>query len=621
MYNKRYSTNERYGYNKDEELSKHHINIKYSATFNENTRPIANRYSYNNVEPPLNIKIQLNKNPSIDFNNDYKYRQNENNESKKLSIDSIEGKKPKVTDVDRKGSLIMVREALSDSEDEENKAPFLVKNKKNMDRKTISFKESAAVVEKEHRSKRSSSTIKNKRVEPIEELNDENQEELRNQVKLKKSVNLEKENDQKSRRSSSTIKNKKVEPIDDDSNENMFFEKIENPAKLKKSSVEPATASNSKRSSSTIKIQKNEIDQKRLFKNASTIANHHSDSSQSSSSDDEDNLEKILKLKQLNKKMPTVVHEQVEEDEEETPYKIFPTINELKVLKNENKSVERNQQRLEKEMYDLLKNKSNTIDFVMKKIPQNLTIKTRIRRTKRKMVTQYTMFLETRDGNEIPLMQTKRKRATTRVYISINALELVDKETDDFHELERYLQIPCGKLKSKSKFKVTYDNFILVNTGKKSGSIMKSLNFLSKKSKKVENEGSMESLNENFKEFLKIEYESNFYKLSQPLKFSVSLVNNTEKGANKLLEFQKLITKNPKYDKDKQKFILDFDNRVKQASVHNFQLVLANPDFQDIIILQSGKVKSDEYICDFSYPLTAFEAFGVVLSSFNRRFV
>ena len=58
-----------------------------------------------------------------------------------------------------------------------------------------------------------------------------------------------------------------------------------------------------------------------------------------------------------------------------------------------------------------------------------------------------------------------------------------------------------------------------------------------------------------------------------------------------------------------------------QASINNFQVVLANPDYQDQIILQSGKAKSNEYICDYGYPLTAFEAFGIVLTSFNRRIV
>jgi hypothetical protein len=377
---------------------------------------------------------------------------------------------------------------------------------------------------------------------------------------------------------------------------------------FKESDIEKPS-NNTKRSSS-VNINKNEIDRKRLFKNQTALA-HQSDSSESS--DDDDGI--------INVKGKMV---DIEEDEEEGDdnMKIFPSeINKKKFVQDKNQNLKF------QEMLKSLKGKANTMDFIMKKAPQNATVKTRIRRIKRKLMTQYTMFLELPDGNEIALMQTKRKRASTRVYVSINALELVDKQSDEYSELERYLQIPCGKLKSKSKLKVIYDSFILTNNMKKSSSIVKGLNFLSKKTKKIQNDPDSGTSNGNgvddcevYREFLRVDYENSIYKISQPLKFSVSLMQQ-QKGSNKLVEYDKLITKGPKFDMEKNKYILDFNSRVEMASVNNFQVILANPDFQDTIILQAGKSKSNEYICDFAYPLSAFEAFGIVLTAMNRKFV
>ena len=495
----------------------------------------SNRFSYHrNDEPALNIKIQLNKNSVKDLNNE-RYYNNYNNESyihnknefmetkviksnymenTVTNTDSIYDKnKSKVQNLQTKTKTIKVREAFVEPEEEQ----IVVKNKKGIDRKVVSFNNAEGEISK----------------------------------------------------------------------------KI------------------SKRSLSTLDSRKN---------NKPKATNHGSSSEDSSGSESEEEvISKLINANQIksnSKKQQAVLREE-EEDEEESTMKIFPTHDTKKQTKDD-----RNQNFLLKDMYDLLKNRANTLDFVMKKSPQNATIKTRIRRTKRKLSTQYTMFVEMPDGYEIPLMQSKRKRASTRVYVSINALELIDSELSDPNEIEQYLQIPCGKLKSRNKLKVIFDNFSLVNNAKKLGSIGKGLNFLGRKSsKKIQIDTCNDSYSDVFKEFLRIDFENSILKLTQPLKFTVSLVNNNEKGQNKLLEFQKLITKTPTFDKDKQKYILDFSSRVTHASVNNFQVIFANPDYQDTVILQSGKCKTNEYICDYSYPLSAFEAFGIILSSFNRRIV
>ena len=64
-------------------------------------------------------------------------------------------------------------------------------------------------------------------------------------------------------------------------------------------------------------------------------------------------------------------------------------------------------------------------------------------------------------------------------------------------------------------------------------------------------------------------------------------------------------------------YVLNFNGRVTMASVKNFQLV--EPDEQDAVLLQFGRVGKDEFTMDFRYPLTPFQAFAITLSSFDSK--
>lgn len=68
------------------------------------------------------------------------------------------------------------------------------------------------------------------------------------------------------------------------------------------------------------------------------------------------------------------------------------------------------------------------------------------------------------------------------------------------------------------------------------------------------------------------------------------------------------------------------------ASVKNFQLIAATqpaagaptpsqpaPQEHDKIILQFGKVGKDMFTMDYRYPLSAFQAFAICLSSFDTK--
>ncbi|KAE8727833.1 Tubby-like F-box protein 7 [Hibiscus syriacus] len=93
-----------------------------------------------------------------------------------------------------------------------------------------------------------------------------------------------------------------------------------------------------------------------------------------------------------------------------------------------------------------------------------------------------------------------------------------------------------------------------------------------------------------------------------------------------------LRNKQPRWHEQLQCWCLNFRGRVTVASVKNFQLIAANqpaagaptpsqpaqPD-HDKIILQFGKVGKDMFTMDYRYPLSAFQAFAICLSSFDTK--
>ncbi|KAL0556113.1 hypothetical protein IC582_004623 [Cucumis melo] len=100
-----------------------------------------------------------------------------------------------------------------------------------------------------------------------------------------------------------------------------------------------------------------------------------------------------------------------------------------------------------------------------------------------------------------------------------------------------------------------------------------------------------------------------------------------------------LRNKAPRWHEQLQCWCLNFRGRVTVASVKNFQLIAATspaaeapvpsqPPPQptqpthsdhDKIILQFGKVGKDMFTMDYRYPLSAFQAFAICLSSFDTK--
>jgi tubby-related protein 1 len=79
-----------------------------------------------------------------------------------------------------------------------------------------------------------------------------------------------------------------------------------------------------------------------------------------------------------------------------------------------------------------------------------------------------------------------------------------------------------------------------------------------------------------------------------------------------------LRNKAPKWNEALNAYCLNFNGRVTEASVKNFQLVAAGDDGV-VPVLQFGKVSDTTFTCDFTAPLSPLVAFAMCLSSFDNK--
>ncbi|CAH8392011.1 unnamed protein product [Eruca vesicaria subsp. sativa] len=116
--------------------------------------------------------------------------------------------------------------------------------------------------------------------------------------------------------------------------------------------------------------------------------------------------------------------------------------------------------------------------------------------------------------------------------------------------------------------------------------------------------------------------------------FSRSQSKPSRSGSSHLRETPLVLSnKTPRWHEQLRCWCLNFHGRVTVASVKNFQLVAAaaaaaassggeglSPERQnERIILQFGKVGKDMFTMDYGYPISAFQAFAICLSSFETR--
>ncbi|KAK6120098.1 hypothetical protein DH2020_046134 [Rehmannia glutinosa] len=98
-------------------------------------------------------------------------------------------------------------------------------------------------------------------------------------------------------------------------------------------------------------------------------------------------------------------------------------------------------------------------------------------------------------------------------------------------------------------------------------------------------------------------------------------------GPLSTLKDEMLVLKNkaPRWHEQLQCWCLNFNGRVTVASVKNFQLVASlengagGQEQQENVVLQFGKVGKDIFTMDYQYPISAFQAFAICLSSFDTK--
>ncbi|UJR07430.1 hypothetical protein I4U23_011716 [Adineta vaga] len=88
--------------------------------------------------------------------------------------------------------------------------------------------------------------------------------------------------------------------------------------------------------------------------------------------------------------------------------------------------------------------------------------------------------------------------------------------------------------------------------------------------------------------------------------------------SNNFLEFK---NKSPTFNEESKIYTINFlNNRIKQPSHKNFQLISTNEHDEESVIMQFGRIDENTFALDYRYPFTAIDAFAIALSSFHNRF-
>lgn len=285
------------------------------------------------------------------------------------------------------------------------------------------------------------------------------------------------------------------------------------------------------------------------------------------------------------------------------PNQLSERINEeITYEKDENEEKNSNLLSLYKSINDINVSKSFLYDFFTKPIPRGLYLQTNMRRDNKginKSNPIYYIYLND-NSNKLLMSAIKLNKATSSYY-------LITMSSSSFEKDENFL----GKLRSNffgSEYYL-YDNGC---NNKKSDNMKITRNIISS-----------------------IEYETNILGLSGPRKFKIYIPNINEsneyisikddsdkskliklgqKESSEVIPFK---NKLPQWNERLKSYCLDFNNRVKKASIKNFQICdLKN---ENLIFLQFGKQGEDVFSLDFKYPFSPLQAFGISLSSLDNK--
>jgi hypothetical protein len=70
-------------------------------------------------------------------------------------------------------------------------------------------------------------------------------------------------------------------------------------------------------------------------------------------------------------------------------------------------------------------------------------------------------------------------------------------------------------------------------------------------------------------------------------------------------------------------FVIVIENEERNYSYHSNIQIIKNTFFigldREKVVMQFGRMGDNEFSCDFRYPLTLMQAFGIALSAFDSR--
>lgn len=87
----------------------------------------------------------------------------------------------------------------------------------------------------------------------------------------------------------------------------------------------------------------------------------------------------------------------------------------------------------------------------------------------------------------------------------------------------------------------------------------------------------------------------------------------------KLDKLYSLRNKTPKWDKAHGGHVLNFQGRVTESSVKNFQLCCQEADDPEDVVLQFGRVGKNRFTMDLKYPLSPLQAFGICVGCLDGK--
>jgi hypothetical protein len=264
--------------------------------------------------------------------------------------------------------------------------------------------------------------------------------------------------------------------------------------------------------------------------------------------------------------------------------------------------------------------KRSILDYIQTPAPAEFMIKCKII-VEKGMFNNYLFYLENYrgDNEDLLLMSTKRKKASTSLHFRIEAFESASIGAGG-HFIE-FGKVASNFSRSSYTLIGNMDNENDENIDRSNSNLRSSSRAESRMSDKR---------NASSKKYFDLEYNNKLVGHTKPKDINLELLVNdshsdTTNTSASLIEstFKRekskritLVTKKPEYDPATKKYKLDFGGRARLASCNNMQII--DNSNSSKVLFQLGKVKSKFYYCDYTYPFTAFQAFGLAISCLSR---